>query len=449
MTAFFPGGVQILKRAIVLAGGGAKGSYQFGFWRAIREMGLEFHIVTGSSVGALNGAMMASGLFERGIEMWNSIRTEDIITSSPTAISQVIDTDGIASSLRSFLGDMGENAVKLEMDPFPLGNLIDGYLDEKALRESETDFGIMISEYPNMRSHPVRLSEIPYGMLKDYLMASSTVYPSMRPAVIAGKKYVDGGYSDNFPVNLALDMGADDIIGVNLNAAGIEAEYKTDLPVRIIRPGFDLGPTMEFIPEIAKRNLALGYNDTMRSFGLFDGMKYTLKSGESAKMQKEFAPFCAEMLLGCGAIGPSEKSDFHRSLAVKGLCEKQKRRLGLMRDELAVLSAETAAEIFSADPTKIYSADEFSAEILLSAKEFLEKTENPAGEIFSGAKPLNYKLTQLSSVDKRDLTAFMTELWKPVISGKEPGRELRTLCRFAPAEFFASLYISFLKNKGE
>ena len=71
-----------MKRAIVLAGGGAKGSYHFGFWKAIRELGIDFQIVTGSSVGALNGAMMASGLYESGLEMWSSIKTPDIIETS-------------------------------------------------------------------------------------------------------------------------------------------------------------------------------------------------------------------------------------------------------------------------------------------------------------------------------------------------------------------------------
>ena len=56
-----------MKRAIDLAGGGAKGSYHFGFWKAIRELEIDFQIVTGSSVGALNGAMMASGLYESGL----------------------------------------------------------------------------------------------------------------------------------------------------------------------------------------------------------------------------------------------------------------------------------------------------------------------------------------------------------------------------------------------
>ena len=85
-----------MKRAIVLAGGGAKGSYHFGFWRAIRELGIDFQIVTGSSVGALNGAMMASGLYESGLEMWNTIKTPDIIETSPSRLSEVIDTEGIA-----------------------------------------------------------------------------------------------------------------------------------------------------------------------------------------------------------------------------------------------------------------------------------------------------------------------------------------------------------------
>ena len=62
-------GGSAMKRAIVLAGGGARGAYQMGFWRAIRELGIDYQIVTGSSVGALNAALMASGNFEGGLEM--------------------------------------------------------------------------------------------------------------------------------------------------------------------------------------------------------------------------------------------------------------------------------------------------------------------------------------------------------------------------------------------
>ncbi len=438
-----------MKRAIVLAGGGAKGSYQFGFWRAIRELGIDFQIVTGSSVGALNGALMASGLYESGFEMWNTIKTTDIIETHPTRLSEMIDTEHIAASLKSFLGDVGESAVNVKMDPFPLGGLIGKYLDEKLLRESGIEFGIMVSEYPNMKTHPVTLADIPYGMLRDYLLASSTVFPSMEPKEIAGKRYVDGGYSDNFPVNLAIDMGAQDIIGVNLCANGIEAKYETDYPVRVIRPKFDLGPTMEFVPEIAKRNLALGYNDTMRSFGKFDGTCYTFAKGEGEKMQAEFEKFCVDMLVKCGAVALSEKDRYHRSLAVKGLSEKRRHRLGLMERDLAVVCAETAAEIFCIDQTAVYTAESMGKAILEAEKPFEEKEENAMAAIFSAPKPLNYKLGQIGAVDRRETVAYMVRLWLSVINGENPNRDLRTLCRFIPQEFFASLYISFLKIKGE
>lgn len=438
-----------MKRAIVLAGGGAKGAYEFGFWRAIRELGIDFHIVTGSSVGALNGALMASDLYDSGLEMWNTITTSDIVTTAPSQISQMMDTEGIVSSLKGIFGDLTESAVNVKMDPFPLGNLINKYLDEKRLRESPVDFGLMVAEYPNMKAHPVRISEIPYGMLKDYLLASSTVFPSMEPKEIAGKKYVDGGYCDNFPVNLALDMGAEDIIGVNLRASGIEAKYETDYPVRIIRSWFDLGPTMEFIPEIAKRNLALGYNDTMRSFGKFDGCAYTFEKGETEKMQSDFEKYCVDMLIKCGAVGISEKSEYHRSLAVKGFCEKRKHRLGLMDRDLAVLCCETAAEIYTVDPTSVYSAESCGKAILSAYKPFAEQSENPMEVIFSNPKPLNYKLGQLTPLDKKDTVAYMTKLWEELLHSENQNRDLRSLCRFMPQEFFASLYISFLKNKGE
>ena len=45
------------QRALVLAGGGAKGSYQVGVWQALQELGWTPDIITGASVGALNGCL--------------------------------------------------------------------------------------------------------------------------------------------------------------------------------------------------------------------------------------------------------------------------------------------------------------------------------------------------------------------------------------------------------
>ena len=45
-------------RAVVLSGGGSKGAYQIGVWKALRQLNIKYEIVAGTSVGALNGAMM-------------------------------------------------------------------------------------------------------------------------------------------------------------------------------------------------------------------------------------------------------------------------------------------------------------------------------------------------------------------------------------------------------
>ena len=51
-------------RGLVLAGGGARGSYQVGVWRALDEMGWTAGVVTGTSVGCLNGAIYVLGQYE-------------------------------------------------------------------------------------------------------------------------------------------------------------------------------------------------------------------------------------------------------------------------------------------------------------------------------------------------------------------------------------------------
>ena len=105
-------------RAVVLAGGGARGAYQIGVWRALREMEIPFSIVTGTSVGALNGAFMVQGDYEFAKSMWESINA-----------GQVLDIPGFdeswqetpANSLHFFLSNILRQGGA---DPRPLEELL-------------------------------------------------------------------------------------------------------------------------------------------------------------------------------------------------------------------------------------------------------------------------------------------------------------------------------------
>ena len=54
-------------RAIVLSGGGSKGSYQIGVWKALRKLKIDYDIVTGTSVGALNATFMDQKKYQKAI----------------------------------------------------------------------------------------------------------------------------------------------------------------------------------------------------------------------------------------------------------------------------------------------------------------------------------------------------------------------------------------------
>lgn len=58
---------------LALEGGGAKGAYQIGAWKALREAGIHFSAVSGTSVGALNGAMIVMDDLEKAENVWNNI----------------------------------------------------------------------------------------------------------------------------------------------------------------------------------------------------------------------------------------------------------------------------------------------------------------------------------------------------------------------------------------
>ena len=251
-------------RALVLAGGGAKGSYQVGVWRALQELEWTPAIITGASVGTLNGCMFASGKADEVEQLWRTMENHDVLDVPATR-----DAD----ELRAFFLDVIRSGG---LDVQPLAEQIDALIDEEAVRRSPIRFGLVMTEMATMRSVQCRIEDIPAGQLKEYLLASSACFPALRPREIDGVKYIDGGWRDNMPLRLAAAMGATELLGVDIDGIGIIPPNNTGLPTRIVRSHWNLGPTLDFDPARAARNIALGYLDTMRLFGRFGGTAYAI-----------------------------------------------------------------------------------------------------------------------------------------------------------------------------
>ena len=71
-------------KGLVLAGGGAKGSYQVGAYRALRELGWHPDIITGTSVGCLNAALFVLDKVQEAEELWKNLDIHGVL-ETPTA----------------------------------------------------------------------------------------------------------------------------------------------------------------------------------------------------------------------------------------------------------------------------------------------------------------------------------------------------------------------------
>ena len=255
-------------KALVLAGGGARGSYQVGVWRALMELDWHPQIITGTSVGSLNGAMFVLDLYETARDMWLTIRSRDVM--------ELPEENADLSALHSFLRQVVRAGG---MDVSPLEDIVERVLDEKALRAASTRFGLVTVEQRGLKAWELPLEEIPAGRVKDYLLASAACFPALRARDIDGVKFLDGGYSDNMPMGLAKKMGAEELVCVDLEGVGITRPNLTGLPTTMIRSYWELGDILHFDPDTARRNIELGYYDTLRAFGRLRGCAYAVDSG--------------------------------------------------------------------------------------------------------------------------------------------------------------------------
>ena len=277
-------------RALVLAGGGAKGSYHVGVYRALQQLGWVPDIITGASVGALNGVLFTMGKVQEAEDIWRSMELHDVLELPATTEKQEL--------YNFFMDVVRSGGLNVE----PLGETIDRYIDEDAARHSPIRFGLVMTELSTMRSIRCPIEQIPAGQLKDYMLASSACFPALRPREIDGVKYIDGGWRDNMPLDLAKDMGAEELLGVDIDGVGITRPNTTGLPTQIIRSHWNLGPTLDFDPQRAARNIALGYFDTLRLFGRCGGTAYAIQpdtDGFLARFadsyQRRLADVCARV----------------------------------------------------------------------------------------------------------------------------------------------------------
>ncbi len=134
-----------MKVAIVLGGGGSKGAYQIGAWRALRELGIKYDMVTGTSIGALNGALMVLGDYEKALELWREIDIDKVVLNGLNLRTDLQYYYENSEKLLPFIKSYKDNKG---MDITPLKKIIQKCVDERFF-SSSVGYALVSVRFPS------------------------------------------------------------------------------------------------------------------------------------------------------------------------------------------------------------------------------------------------------------------------------------------------------------
>lgn len=347
-----------MKRAIVLSGGGGKGAYQIGVWKALKKCHISYSIITGTSVGALNGAMMTQKDYWRASYLWKHMNFHYFFDEPISYdISTLKGKKDLWKLYFKHILDGGLDVSRLEQ-------LLRKVIQPSRFYQSDIEYGMVTFNLSTLKPMMLQKSEIQEAQLVDYLMASATCYPAFKQKKIAGEFYIDGGYFDNLPINLAVSMGASEIIAVDLKAIGIKRKLKDkNVKVTLIQPRHKLQSFLVFDSKSSRQAMRFGYLDAMKTFHALDGNLYTFKKNTLEKRFNEIQPIFQEKFQSFFSFDTNENS-FIEQLLLSLNYRKIIRSNRQYQYETYLKLLDYVGEAFSFDPTKIYTISQFRKKAL-------------------------------------------------------------------------------------
>lgn len=265
--------------SLVLDGGGARGAYQIGAWKALVEAGVKINAVAGTSVGALNGALICMGDVELAEKIWYDITYSDVMDVDDAWMEGLFDKE---TSFREIVSEIKRYLSEGGVDITPLRELIHENVDEKKIRESGMEFCLLTFSVSQMKELDISIHDIPEGMLDDFLLASAYLV-GFKNEKLHGQTYIDGGVINNVPTNSLIERGYENIIQICIYGPGRRPKVKRteNTVLHEIAPKVKLGSIIEFDKKRSRQNMKIGYFDAKRMlYGLIGRIYYIEQTRE-------------------------------------------------------------------------------------------------------------------------------------------------------------------------
>lgn len=323
--------------SLVFDGGGARGAYQIGAWKALREAGVRINAVAGTSVGALNGALVCMNDVETAENIWSEMTFSTVMDVDDAWMERLFNRE---TTIHEFLNEGWKKLKEGGIDITPLRELIHRTIREDQIRSCGMDFFLLTFSVSDFKELDLSVEDIPEGLLEDFLLASAYLI-GFKNERLHGKKYIDGGVINNVPLNSLVKRGYQNIIEVRIYGPGREPRVK--MPENSVKyeisPRVKLGSIIEFSGKRSRQNLTIGYYDAKRMLYGLEGFIYYVEQTHDEEYYEELL----------GDIKELERAEIALQLKLS---------LGYTDKELFMGMLEAAAKLFHISKYQIYTVDE-------------------------------------------------------------------------------------------
>lgn len=206
--------------ALIFSGGGARGAYEIGVWKALLDLGFKIGGVYGTSVGSINGPAVIMNDFKKVRDLWFETSYLSVMDISPAA-KTLLSGDFQKLSFKDYITVIKDFRADRGIDVTPLKELLTEIISEEEVRSSNIDYGLVIFSVSNLKPGMLYIDQIPQGELIDYILASAN-FPLFKRHIIEGEVFIDGGVYSNVPIEMAIKKGFKNIIVVDI---GISTPY--------------------------------------------------------------------------------------------------------------------------------------------------------------------------------------------------------------------------------
>jgi NTE family protein len=217
--------------AFVLGGGGVLGAHEVGMLRALVEAGISPDLVLGTSVGAVNGALIAAG------------PSADAISHLARLWTSIGDDSVFGGSMISRVGMLVRSRTHLHSNE-PLRRLLEEHLPVSRIEDLEVPFQCVAASVEQAGAH-----WFTEGPIVEAVLASSAVPGLLPPVRIDGEHFLDGGLVHSIPVGRAVALGARTVYVLQVGRVEEPLTEPTN-PLQVGLVAFEIARRHRFVEEM-------------------------------------------------------------------------------------------------------------------------------------------------------------------------------------------------------